>query len=308
MKQYKILYVAALAAFMACSNDKTIEDRDSVPLQLTASQQTGSVTRAADGIYSTGFDGTETVRVFFNGQKSDYRIGPADTGNGYTSTLYRGNLAYPTTDTGTSPVWAIYPEASAPMTTDGTATHTVAYDQTGEAAYKASDLMYAKAQADLSKKALPVHLAFAHQMVKLKVVITKDADVATMSTVKMTGVKRQATVSANGEALTLSDLATATGADAAEGDNILLNATNITDASAHSFVVVFPAQVWNDEPFLTVVADSKTMTYYLTKSDFTAGHSYTLTLTVDNAALQSSATIIAWTPDNDEWTVSRYHH
>ncbi|MBQ8712301.1 MAG: fimbrillin family protein [Prevotella sp.] len=309
MKQYHILYVAVLAALMACSSDTDTDNNSVTPLQLTASQQTaaaGGTTRAADGLYSTGFDGTETVRVYFNGQQSDYSVGPADTGNGYTSTLYRGNLDYPTTDTGNAPVWAIYPQTSAPTAIGGTASHTVAYDQTDDAAYKASDLMYATAQADLTRKALPVHLQFAHQLVKVKVVITKDADVTSMGTVKMTNVKRQATVSIVENALTLSNLTSATGADEAEGDNILLNSTAITDVAAHTFVAVFPPQSWDDQPFLTVAADSKTMTYYLTKN-FTAGHAYTLTLTVDNAALQSKATIINWTQDDDEWTVSRYH-
>ena len=82
---------------------------------------------------------------------------------------------------------------------------------------------------------------------------------------------------------------------------------SITDATPHTFAVVFPPQAWNDEPFLTIVADGKTMTYYLTKDNFAAGHTYTLTLTVDNAMLRATNSIINWEVDEEPWTVTRYH-
>lgn len=309
MKKHSIFYLVAMAALMACSSDNdnnVISTADDGLVHLTASPVT-NVTRAADGLYTaeTGFDGGEEVRVYFQYtpsdlQEEDYRIGPADAGNNYLSTLYRGTLRYPAGDTGTLPLWAVYPASSATR-------HCVAYDQTGEAAYKASDLMYATATADLSDKSNPVNLAFSHQLAKLRVVLTKDSEVGEMTTVTMVNVQREVTVTTDKDGLTLGTPSPATGTDSGEGNNILLNSVSITDATPHTFAVVFPPQAWNDEPFLTIVADGKTMTYYLTKDNFAAGHTYTLTLTVDNAVLRATNSIINWEVDEEPWTVTRYH-
>ena len=309
MKKHPIFYLAAMAALMACSsdNDNSVNSTtDDGLLHLTASPVTNP-TRATDGLYTaeTGFDGGEEVHVYFQYatadlQEEDYRVGPADAGNNYLSTLYRGTLRYPAGDTGTLPLWAVYPATSATR-------HCVAYDQTEDANYKASDLMYATTTADLSDKRTPVNLAFSHQLAKLRVVLTKDSEVNQLTTVTLVNVQRETTVTANATALTLGTPSTATGLDSSEGDNILVNNTAITDNAPHTFAVVFPPQTWNDEAFLTVVADGKTLTYYLTKDNFMHGHTYTLQLTVDNAVLRATNSIINWEVDEEPWTVKRYH-
>ena len=309
MKKYSIFYLVAMAALMACSsdNDNSVNSTtDDGLVHLTASPVTNT-TRATDGLYTaeTGFDGGEEVHVYFQYatadlQEEDYRVGPADAGYGYVSTLYRGTLRYPAGDSGERALWAVYPATSATR-------HCVAYDQTEDANYKASDLMYATATADLSDKRTPVNLAFSHQLAKLRVVLTKDSEVNQLTTVTMVNVQREVTVATDKDGLTLGTPSPATGLDSSEGDNILVNNTAITDNAPHTFAVVFPPQTWNDEAFLTVVADGKTLTYYLTKDNFMPGRTYTLQLTVDNAVLRATNSIINWEVDEEPWTVKRYH-
>ena len=70
-----IIYISALLFLTGCQADKADDPRQDglVPVTLTASQGSilsisGGMTRAADGLYSasSGFSGTESVRVFMN--------------------------------------------------------------------------------------------------------------------------------------------------------------------------------------------------------------------------------------------------
>lgn len=297
MKKTHLLYTAAMTLFMACTNDNGNTGTDRLELMLTASQQTAvaaTMTRAADGLYTatTGFDGGETVRVFFGTEQADYRVDAAD--NNAHSTLYGGGLCYPLTGTGTLPLYAVYPATSA-------ASHTVAYDQTGEVAYKASDLMYATTSVDLSEdRRGRVHeLSFRHQLVKMRFVITKDASIDGLSVTKveMKNVKRQTEVTPGAIEATLGTPSTATGDDAAEGDNILVYGT-IADAGSYESVVLFPAQSWNEETFLEVSLDNgETATFLLTKSDWQPGGEYTMNINVHSALLGMTSEITDWQPD-----------
>ena len=147
-----IIYISALLFLTGCQADKADDPRQDglVPVTLTASQGSilsisGGMTRAADGLYSasSGFSGTESVRVFMNSSSSssDYTVGSPTAG---VSSLTGGSLYYP--PSGSISLFAIYPAASA-------SSHTVTYDQTSDDNYKASDLMYATKAVDQADKA-----------------------------------------------------------------------------------------------------------------------------------------------------------
>ena len=259
------------------------------PLRLSAAPTTG-LTRAADGLYtqSSGFDGGEQVEVYVNGSSTHgtYRVNSTSK-TGLDAVNAANTLYYPTT--GDVNLYAVYPAASI-------ASHTVKYDQTTEANYKASDLMYASKTVTQADKSNNQELQFGHQLVKLKVQIVKAADVGSVTKVEMQNVKRKVTVAANTSSMSLTDLTSASGetGTGADEDKILVFSGSNTQTSTQTYAVVFPVQEWADQDFITVTADGQTATYKLTKNDFTFGHEYTLTLNINARALGNTVSIDTW--------------
>ena len=279
-----IIYISALLFLTGCQADKADDPRQDglVPVTLTASQGSilsisGGMTRAADGLYSatSGFSGGETVRVFMNSSSSssDYTVGSPTAG---VSSLTGGSLYYP--PSGSISLFAIYPAASA-------SSHTVTYDQTSDANYKASDLMYATKAVDQADKANAQNLEFAHQLVKLKLNIIKGAGITEVTEVKMKNVKRTVSVAPTTSS---AGIGSATSTDDENGDNILIFSGSNTSSETQTYACVFPAQAWNNTDFITVTADSKTVTYQLNRSEWTAGAEYELTFHLNAVALNNT--------------------
>lgn len=285
----------------ACTSSEEVvtQDNGGQAVNLTASTRSTAVTRAADGLYtaSTGFDGGETLVVFMKSEaygirQADYAVGTPDAANGYSSLLSPAGtdkLLYPTGSVGSVTLYGVYPSTSA-------MSHSVVYDQTTEAGYKASDLMYARTEVALTDKQQPQTLSFGHQLVKMHFTVSKGIGVDGIAKVEMLNVKRQATVTVTDTELSLSELTTATGSDAAEGDNILVFGA-ITDTDPHESVVLFPKQAWDNTAFLKVTASNgETAVYLLSKSDWTVGAEYPMTINVDAAALSATSVITDWSP------------
>jgi len=279
-----IIYISALLFLTGCQADKADDPRQDglVPVTLTASQGSilsisGGMTRAADGLYSatSGFTGTESVRVFMNSSSSysDYSVGTPSAG---VSSLTGGTLYYP--PSGDINLFAVYPAASA-------SSHTVAYDQSSDDNYKASDLMYATKAVDQTDKANAQNLEFAHQLVKLKLNIIKGAGITEVTEVKMKNVKRTVSVAPTTSS---AGIGSATSTDDENGDNILIFSGSNTSSETQTYACVFPAQAWNNTDFITVTADSKTVTYQLNRSEWTAGAEYELTFHLNAVALNNT--------------------
>ena len=305
----------------ACTGSEEVVTQDNgvQAVSLTASTQSASMTRAADGLYtaSTGFNGGETVRVFMKSiqkglEAKDFTVGAADAENGYRSVLTPAadDLFYPTGNEGTVAIYSVYPATSS-------TTHYVTYDQVTEARYKASDLMYARGEVALADKASQQSLTFGHQLVKLRLVLTKGPGLANVDYVVLKNVRRQATVTVDEHALTLSDLTTATADDPvgeydilvtgditcdpvdSQGDNILVSGP-ITDTEPHTCCVVFPAQAWDNQEILKIVTDDRqAASFLLTKSDWIPGSEYVMTINVDAVVLGTTSFITDWTPQGD---------
>ena len=279
-----IIYISALLFLTGCQADKADDPRQDglVPVTLTASQGSilsisGGMTRAADGLYSasSGFSGTESVRVFMNSSSSssDYTVGSPTAG---VSSLTGGSLYYP--PSGDITLFAVYPAASA-------SSHTVAYNQTSDDNYKASDLMYATKAVDQADKANAQNLEFAHQLVKLKLNIIKGAGITSVTEVKMKNVKRTVSVAPTTSS---AGIGSATSTDDENGDNILIFSGSNTSSETQTYACVFPAQAWNNTDFITVTADEKTVTYQLNRSEWTAGAEYELTFHLNAVALNNT--------------------
>ena len=295
-----IIYISALLFLTGCQADKADDPRQDglVPVTLTASQGSilsisGGMTRAADGLYSasSGFTGGETVRVFMNNSSSssDYTVGSPTAG---VSSLTGGSLYYP--PSGDITLFAIYPAASA-------SSHTVAYDQTSDANYKASDLMYAKKTVAQADKAAAQNLEFAHQLVKLKLNIIKGAGITSVTEVKMKNVKRTVSVAPTTSSAGVGSAKSSTDGN---GDEILIFSGSNTSSETQTYVCVFPAQAWNNTDFITVTADSKTVTYRLDRSEWTAGAEYELTFHLNAVALNTTISITGWSDSNPSVVVN----
>lgn len=290
-----IIFTPILLLLAGCTTDDRINRQDEglTPVKLTASHGNditieSSKTRASNGLYSatTGFTGGETVKVYLNGTStsSDYTVGVPN--GSHVSELSGGLLYYP--PTGAINLFAVYPSTSS-------ASHTVAYDQTSDANYKASDLMYAKAAVDQESKSSPQNLTFSHQLVKLKLNIIKGAGITSVTEVKMNNVKRTVSVSPS---ISSAGIGSATSTGDANGDNILIFSGTNTSSSAQSYTCVFPAQAWSNTNFISVTADTKTVTYKLDRASWTPGSEYELTLNVNAVALETTISITGWNDTN----------
>ena len=302
-KTYHVLYASALLLLTACANDSdTAAITGGEQLRIAVSQTSptaASLTRAENGLYTaaTGFDGGETVRVFFNDNDSysDYTAEAVDLQK--RSALYGGTLVYPENNADVDePLYAVYPSTSA-------ASHTVADDQSGAAAYKQSDLMFATTTVNLSENRFTtVHeLSFSHQLVKLNVVVTKSAAVTAVTKIRLLNVKRTVALTLSATELTQGDVSSVD--DDAANDNIVVFSGSNESTDAQTYVALFPAQGWNKAEFLEVTADGFTTVYELTKSDWKNGHEYTINLSVDGSKLGAYLTITNW---QDDGTITAY--
>lgn len=296
MKILPCIYAATLLGMMACTNNDQmgldVDDVQSTPLlRLTASQRglAGSVTtRAADNLYTqtTGFDGTESVEVWFNNTHITYSVGTPDATTHKSVLSSNDELRYPG-GSGTAPLWAVYPAASG---TSGS--HTVAYDQTTNANYKASDLMYARKDVDLAYKTVAQNLAFEHQLIKLKMVVTKDAALSNITKIEIKNVKRTVAITPASDALTQGTLSQSTDG---HGNNLLIMSGTISDTNPHTYCVLFPAQAWSGTDFLELtMANNQTYIFTLEKDDWQNGSEYSLNLAVYDSYLGAKVSVTDW--------------
>lgn len=207
MKTTKIISACAvLVALASCSNDHELSQQsaENTPIRIQANVG-GIATRAAGNIQETQFDEGEFINVYLfeksggTGEKTTYGtnglvVFQTSDANGNMSPINpAGDLYYPTSG---QPVlaYAFYPALS---TDDGydiknnANTFTVADNQSTPAAYKKSDLMFAK-QVETAKNANPIKLTFAHQLTKIKVKLIPGAGLenVTGASIKMLNVNK----------------------------------------------------------------------------------------------------------------------
>ena len=316
-KKQHLMTLAVLLLLASCSEQSDMQQTaidTTAPVTLTASSGTAPLMRAADNLYnaSTGFDGGEEAQVYMANSggtqtgTAKFSIGaPEAVGALKQSTLTLADgespIYYPSGPSGNVTLYGIYPAASI-------SSHTVSYNQTSDANYKSSDLMYAKIPVSWStlaeKYALKPNLPFQHQLVKLKVTIVKMEDVWHLEKVTMNNVKRSVTVAPTYTSAGLGSAASATGesGEGANEDAILISsgetASTGPETKVFTYACVYPAQTWNDGDenavdFLTVNADGGVAKYKLKKT-FQPGYEYTLTVYLNALAVGATVTIDNW--------------
>lgn len=186
------ILLLSMASMIACSENIEEEQasmstnigvvEDLVPVQFSISdQRVIDFTRAATSIIS--FDASETVKVFVKPDGatsySDYDYTTAASGQSVNLTAPATPPYYPPGASTTVEAYAYYPSTAS-------TSFSVASDQTSNANYKASDLMYADNRT-VTKGSTDGHdhLAMAHQMAQLAITAQAQAG----SGISITGVE-----------------------------------------------------------------------------------------------------------------------
>ena len=166
-----------------------------------------------------------------------------------------------------------------------TETFEVLADQTADADYMASDLMFAAATGD--KTVELVNLLFQHKMVKLNVRVTLGADISGITAIVLKNIQRGVTVDLLTGAVTTLPIS----AEHPAGD------INLTNDGA----VLFPAQTIDGE-LLEIVTPEGSAYYVVHGKVFQSGRQYTLTTTLNRTALGLYNVIRDWGTPSEEYT------
>ena len=276
-----ILAVAAVA-FAACTHmENPIEEiipeeptEIKVPVSLSYSTVDVVESKAAQNLNQGTFASGEGITVRISntgaGEWTDYAFTTGDAG---AMTAPDPGPYYPAGAQNIDIV-AYYPASA------GTS-FTVASDQTADASYKASDLMFASV-TNQAKQAAAVNLAFSHKMAKLCVNITPGQGVTSINSLCVLNVKP--TVSFD----------QGTGAvGAADGEAVSI-------AMSNNGAAIIPAQTISGG-LLSIVTDKGTATYSVADKVFEAGKLYTINITVNLRAVGTTTAITGW---NSEGTVN----
>ena len=264
----KLLFAAAAMTLLtACTQDEIVPTANRVPVKLAYTTIDATETRAAQNLNEGTFATDEAIKVRISNTGlntwTDYAFTTAAEG---AMTAPDPAPYYPAGEQNIDIV-AYYPA------TAGTS-FTVATDQTADASYKASDLMFAS-KTNQAKQAEAVELAFSHKMAKLCVNITAGQGVTSITGVSVLNVKP--TVSF--------DQATGTVGDASG------TATRI--AMSNNGAALIPAQTIEGN-LLSIVTDKGTATYSVSSKTFEAGYLYTLNITVNLREVGTSTAITNW--------------
>ena len=288
MKKYFILAAAALT-MVACSNDESESNAvaQSDAISFTAGMANDGVTRAGVTIQGAAFAAGEDVKIEVTPSGGSmtsaiYTTAAASDGKNALS-VKAGSTAFTWPANGTIAIKAFYPSS----VTSTTENFTVNVDQSTEANYKASDLMYATPIDAQAKQAGAVGLTFNHALTKIIVNLTAGTGVTADDIAACT-----VTLSAKKTAAITSGVA-----GDASGD-----ATTITmGTGANNAAIIVPQSYAADANFITVTtAGNHAKTFQLsTAKEFTAGKVYTYNLTVNMAEItMQSTTISEWTPED----------
>ncbi len=293
MKRY-LLFAAAVLALAACSNDSETENWNG-EIRLRSGLDVQQTTRAATDIQGAQFDNGESVDVYINentdGTPTTSYLQPLTyTTDGNGGMTPQTQPYYPTSGNGVN-IYAIYPSG-----TKAGELFTVQADQSADANYKKSDLMYGKpAQNPVSRTSSPVNINFSHRLSKVTVVLESGNGNPDLNeaVVTLKDVKLSATFTATAESGSVSE---ATG-DATD-IKVMTAANNALSGSA----VVVPQTLGTS--FIEVkLKDGGVLTSSNLKDEsdnpisdvvLTSGKEYKYTITVNVTSLEVTSSISNW--------------
>ena len=314
MKATKIISACAvLAALASCSNEHELSQQsaEDTPIRIQANVG-GITTRAAGNIQGSQFEANEFINVYLfeksggNGSTTSYGTSglvvfkTSDASGNMSPSNPSKTLYYPTSG---KPVlaYAFYPALSGDSNYDiknNATSFTVADDQSTPAAYKKSDLMFAK-QVETAKTANPISLTFAHQLTKIKVILTPGDGLenVTGATIKMLNVNKTIALtmptSDYSKDITLGSTSDPTGTTGIQ--------FGTDDAVNGNAIIIVPQKVTKGTKLFEVSYNGGTYSYTLPNGDsdndvtFAAKTEYTYNLTLTSGGLTvKSTTITSW--------------
>ena len=265
-----LLIAAAMLVLGGCTVEDMFETGGRVPILLTAQVEASAPTRAGTSVQNTQFASGETFNVYF------------PSGASLTSTTFQTSDGSGTTEcTGATPfmqagvnsciVHAYYPSS----VNQSSASFSVAQDQSTDANYKDSDLMYATATITKDGAVATGSLTFSHKLSKIQVNAIPGDGVASIQAIRIVGGYRTINITAP----VTSTLGTTL-------SNAITDA-NITMWSGLSSATVIcaaliPPQTINGD-FLQIVTNLGEATYTMASKTFAQGTSYQFNITVNAA-------------------------
>lgn len=266
MRRIKFFALASVIALTACQNSEneqqTVEQR--IPVELKQQALAISETRAAQNLNDSYIAKGQTVAVKITGDDTVYEY---TTGENGAMTAPDPRPCYPSE--GTIDITAYYPSTAGE-------TFTVQTDQSADADYLASDLMFAS-KTGQAKTTDAVALEFEHKLSKIAVNVTaKDGINVTSITLK--GVLPTVSFDA------------ATGA-VGNASGVATDIVIVT--SGNKGAAVIPAQTLESK-FLEIVTDAGTANYPVNKT-FAASNVYTVNLTLQKTGVNTIAATANWT-------------
>lgn len=288
MKKNMIFAAIAALALTACSNDDEIKVGGDNAILLTSSLDVAE-TRAATDIQTSAFDAGETVDVYITehngGNNPTTYPQPIEYTTGAGGALTVGTqYYYPTSGNGVN-IYALYP-----ATAETGKLFTIAEDQSTDANYKASDLMYGKpATNPVSPSANAVNIKFTHLLSKVTINLKPGENVTSLdgAKVELIGVKPSTTLTASKDGCSIG---------AASGTATSITVMTATETVTSGSAIIVPQTL--PEMFLQVTLGGATLTGKLSTGEPTlvAGNAYTYDITVNmrGGALEIEGSITPW--------------
>ena len=266
--------------FAACSNDmEDMDARQTATLKLTSQM---AVTRSLTvDLQSTQIASGVHVGVFATaGSISNHQL-TADGSGAFAGT----EMTIPTGTTSVD-VYAYAPYQNG-WTADTANSFSVATDQSTDAGYVASDLLWGSKTGVSVTTSTTADVAFAHKLSKVKVVVAKKNGASltlTGATVSIVGTKVSTTLKPQD-----GTLGEATG----DAQDILMGTLTSESASTLASVIV-PQTVAKDAQFLKIVLSAGNTFYVKLNSavTFQSGKSYVLGVQLDGSATSITVSIV----------------
>lgn len=318
MKQNKLFLglatmFAAAFTFTACSSDdaesRKVEQTGQkinfvygpgVTRTVTDPQSSTSVATGLNvGIFGVSSEGTTTMSNYTNNKYVTADAGAINLASGSS------NMTWPTTANATASIYAYAPYQEN-WTVNTANSFAVLANQTTDANYLASDLLYASAISQAQNT--NVVLSFSHKLSKVNITIKK----ASGSNVTLNG----ATVKIKSTKLTTSLNPTTGALGDASGDATDITAATIASeleagnesSTATACAVIVPQTLVASTAFVEIsTTDSKTLIGKLSEATtFASGQSYNMTVSVGNVTETvtevpislGTASLVAWTNKN----------
>ncbi|MBQ4386923.1 MAG: fimbrillin family protein [Prevotella sp.] len=286
-RQYQMTALAAALLLCGCASDEAGRDVK-VPIGLSVGVE--QITRAGISIQETQFESGQSIYAFFDGEKTtiSHAVYETSDDNGSTTTA---TTPYFKQGESSATVYAYYPSSKMDETKTS---FTVENDQTGDANYKKSDLMYATGSVDKDGVTATASLTFNHMLSKVIVTVNAVNGVSKIKKVRIVGGSRTIDMTAKACALgtTLSDAIDAT------DEGCVKMYEDETGAASISCAAILPPQsLSGSNDFIKIETDLGWATYQIAKT-MVSGNAYSLTLNVSAAAVGTTTTITAWNSVN----------